>query len=147
LPASGMTPYWPLLNWRKFSNSNCTRLPLPHLEMPPQPVFQRPCLAESSYHIMNAPMSASQQTRSQTTIHTQVIPKVPLLPRVVTPRSLCPLPPRVPTRSQILFPRNLSQDDFCGIDTSNMSIALGDNHWSRQHQSNAVIHPITGKEM
>jgi hypothetical protein len=31
--------------------------------------------------------------------------------------------------------------------TVNMAIALGDNHWSRQHQANAVIHPVTGKEM
>jgi hypothetical protein len=28
-----------------------------------------------------------------------------------------------------------------------MAIALGDNHWSRQHLANAVIHPITGKKM
>jgi hypothetical protein len=28
-----------------------------------------------------------------------------------------------------------------------MAIALGNNHWSQQHQANAVIHPVTGKEM
>jgi hypothetical protein len=28
-----------------------------------------------------------------------------------------------------------------------MAIALGDNHWSRQHQANAVIHTVTRKEM
>jgi hypothetical protein len=28
-----------------------------------------------------------------------------------------------------------------------MAIALGNNHWSQQHLANAVIHPITGKEM
>jgi hypothetical protein len=28
-----------------------------------------------------------------------------------------------------------------------MAIAFGDNHWSQYHQANAVIHPITGKEM
>jgi hypothetical protein len=28
-----------------------------------------------------------------------------------------------------------------------MAIALGNNHWSHQHQANAVIHPVTGKEM
>jgi hypothetical protein len=33
------------------------------------------------------------------------------------------------------------------MDTANTTIALGDNHWSRQHQANAVIHPVTGKEM
>jgi hypothetical protein len=28
-----------------------------------------------------------------------------------------------------------------------MAIALGDNHWSRQHLANVVIQPTTGKEM
>jgi hypothetical protein len=28
-----------------------------------------------------------------------------------------------------------------------MNIALGNRHWSQQHQANAVVHPITGKEM
>jgi hypothetical protein len=28
-----------------------------------------------------------------------------------------------------------------------MAIALGNNHWSQQHQANTVIHPVTGKEM
>jgi hypothetical protein len=58
-----------------------------------------------------------------------------------------PSPPRVPTRSQNLSPRNFSQDDFCGMDTAHMAIALGDHHWSKHHQAIAVIHPITGKEM
>jgi hypothetical protein len=69
----------------------------------------------------------------------------PLPLRVVTPRTLDPSPPRVPTRSHKLSPRNLSQHDFCSMDTAHMAIALGDNHWSHQHQANAVIHPITGK--
>jgi hypothetical protein len=33
------------------------------------------------------------------------------------------------------------------MDTANMAIALRDNHCSRQHQANAIIHPVTGKEM
>jgi hypothetical protein len=28
-----------------------------------------------------------------------------------------------------------------------MTIALGNHHWSQQHQANALVHPITGKEM
>jgi hypothetical protein len=28
-----------------------------------------------------------------------------------------------------------------------MAIALGNNHWSQKHLENAVIHPVTGKEM
>jgi hypothetical protein len=144
--ASGMTPYWPLLTWRQFSTSNYNKLRSPT----PQPVlprvFQRRCLAESSNPILDSPMPISRQTRSQTIIHTQDIPNVPLPPRVVTPRTLRPSPPRVPTRSRRLSPCNLSQN-YCGMDTAHMAIALGDNHWSRQHQANAVIQPVTGKEM
>jgi hypothetical protein len=33
------------------------------------------------------------------------------------------------------------------MDTAHMSIALGNHHWSQQNQANAVVHPITGKEM
>jgi hypothetical protein len=102
--------------------------PSPAPRAGPPPVFQRPCLAESSDQIMNSPIHASRQTISQTTIHTQAIPKVPLPPRVVTPGSLRPSTPRVPTRSRSLSPRNLSQYDFSGMDTANMAIALGDNH-------------------
>jgi hypothetical protein len=82
---------------------------------------------------------------SQTTIHAQDITNAPLLPRVVTPMTLNPSPPRVPTRSRNLSPRNLSQNDFCGMDTAHMAISLGNNHWSPQHLANAIIHPVTGK--
>jgi hypothetical protein len=122
-----------------------TPSPTPHAV--PTTVFQRPCLDESSNQILNSPFPIWRQTRSQTKIHTQDIPNMPLPPRVVTPRTLDPSPPRVPTRSQRLSPRNLSQNDFCGMDTAHMAIALGDNHWSRQNKANAVIHPVTGKEM
>jgi hypothetical protein len=33
------------------------------------------------------------------------------------------------------------------MDTAHMAIALGNHHCSQQHQANAVVHPITGKEM
>jgi hypothetical protein len=33
------------------------------------------------------------------------------------------------------------------MDSAQMAIALGNNYWSQHHQSNAVIHPVTGKEM
>jgi hypothetical protein len=119
--------------------------PSPTHQAAPPLVIQRPCLAESSNKILNSPMPILRQTKSQTTIHTQDIPKAPLPPRVVTPRTLNPSPPRVPTRSQRLSPHNLSQDDFCGMDSAHMAIVLGNNHWSRQHQANTVIHPVTGK--
>jgi hypothetical protein len=31
--------------------------------------------------------------------------------------------------------------------TANMAIALGNHRWSQQHQPNAVVHSVTGKEM
>jgi hypothetical protein len=121
--------------------------PSPTLPAAPPMVKQRTCLAESSNPILASPMPLLRQARSQTTIHTQDITNAPLLPRVVTQRMLNPSPPRVPTRSQNLSPRNLSQNDFCGMDTSRMAIALGNNHWSQQYLGNAGIHPVTGKEM
>jgi hypothetical protein len=58
-----------------------------------------------------------------------------------------PITSKGATRSQNLSPRNLSQGDFCGMDTDHMAIALGNNHWSQQHLANSVIHPIPGKVM
>jgi hypothetical protein len=96
----------------------------------PAKVVQRPSLIPLPTQIVNTPMPDRRQTRSQTTIHTPDIPDRPLPPRVVTPRTLHHSPPRVPTGSQQLSPRNLSQDDFYGMDTAHMAIALGHNHWS-----------------
>jgi hypothetical protein len=121
--------------------------PPPTLPAAPPTVKQRTCLSESSNPVLASPMPLPRQTRSQTTIHTQEISNAPLLPRVVTPRTRNPSPPRVPTRSQNISPHNLSQKYFCVMDTAHMAIDLGNNHWSQQHLANAVIHPITGKEM
>jgi hypothetical protein len=121
--------------------------PSPATQASPAKVVPRPSLAPSSAQILSSPLPIRRQTRSQTTINTQDIPNVPLPPRVVTPRTLRQSPPRVPTGSQRLSPRNLSQDNFCGMDSAHMAIALGNNHWSQRHQANAVIHPVTGKEM
>jgi hypothetical protein len=33
------------------------------------------------------------------------------------------------------------------MDSAHMATALGNNHWSKRHHANAVIHPVTGKEM
>jgi hypothetical protein len=113
----------------------------------PATIVQRPSLIPLSTQILNSPMPDRRQTRSQTTIHTQDIPDVSLPPRVVTPQTLRHSPPRVPTGSRRLSPRNLSQDDFCGMDTSHNEISLGNNHWPQRHHANAVIPPVTGKEM
>jgi hypothetical protein len=121
--------------------------PSPATQASPATVVPRPSLVPSSTQVSSSPMPIRRQTRSQTIIHTQDIPNVPLPPRVVTPRTLRQSPPRVPTGSQRFSPRNLSQDDFCGMDSAHMAIALGNNHWSQRHQANAFIHPVTGKEM
>jgi hypothetical protein len=119
----------------------------PATQAAPAKVVQLRSLAPTPSQILDSPMPIARQTRSKTTIHTQNIPNVPLPPRVVKPRTLRQPPPRVPTSSQGLSPRNLSQEDFCGMDSAHMAIALENNHWSQQHQANAVIHPVTGKEM
>jgi hypothetical protein len=123
------------------------QVPSPTTQASPAKVVPRSILAPSSTQILNSPMPNRRQTRSQTTIHTQDIPDVSLPPRVVTPRTLRQSPPRVPTGSQRLSPQNLSQDYFCGMESAHMAIALGNNHWSKRHHANAVIHPITRKEM
>jgi hypothetical protein len=123
------------------------KVQIPGLPTAPAKVAERTFPAESSNIILASPIPPRYQTRLQTTIHAQDITNAPLLPRVVTLMTSRPAPLRVPMRSQNISPRNLSQDDFCGMDTDNMAIALGNHHWSQKHQSNAVVHPITGKEM
>jgi hypothetical protein len=110
--------------------------PSPAPQAAPPKVVQRPSHIPSSTQLLHSPMPNSRQTRSQTTIHTPDIPKGPLPPRVVTPRTLHHSSPRVPTGCRRLSPRNLSQDDFCGMDTAHMAIALVNNHWSQRHQAN-----------
>jgi hypothetical protein len=131
----------------EFFKNKFQKVHIPELPAAPATVTQRTCLVELSNQILASPMPPPRQTRSQTTIHTQDITNKRLLPRVVTPMTSRPSPPRVPKRSQNLSPRNLPQDNFGSMDTAHMAIALGNRHWSRQHQANAVGHPITGKEM
>jgi hypothetical protein len=121
--------------------------PSPVTQASPVTIIQCPNLIPLPTQISTSPIPDKRQTRSQTTIHTPDIPDRPLPPRVVTPRTLHHSPQMVPNGSLELTPRNLSQDDFCEMDTAHMAIALGHNHWSQRHHANAVIHPITGKEM
>jgi hypothetical protein len=115
--------------------------PSPKTRASPAKVIPRPRIIPSPTQIFNSPIPSRRQTRSQTTIHTQNIPDVQLPPRVVIPRSLRASPPRLPTGSQRLSPRNLYQDDFCGMESAHMAISLGTHHLSQRHQANAVIHP------
>jgi hypothetical protein len=120
--------------------------PSPTTQASPPKVVSHPSLVTPPNQILNLPMPIRRQMRSHTTMQAQYIPNVPLPPRVVTPRTLRESAPRVATGSQRLSPRNLSQDDFCGMDSAHMVIALGNNHWSQRHQATAVIHPVTGKK-
>jgi hypothetical protein len=113
--------------------------PPPTLPAAPPTETQRPCLAESSNPILASPMPLARQMRSQTTIHAQNITNAPLLPRVVTPMTRNPSPPRVTTRSRNLSPHNLSQNDFCGMDTAHSATALG----KRFETSGIARQPIT----
>jgi hypothetical protein len=100
----------------------------PETRAAPAEVVPRPSLITSSTQILNSLTPNRRQTRSQTTIHTQDIPNVPLPPRVVTPRTLRESPPRASAGTQRLSPRNLSQDDLCGMDSVHMALALGNDH-------------------
>jgi hypothetical protein len=97
--------------------------------------------------ILTSPMQHKFQTRSKTTIHTGGATNTPLLPRVITPMTGRAAPPRVPTLSQDLSTRNLSQNDFWNMETANIAVVLGKNHWSQQHFANAVVHQVTVKQM
>jgi hypothetical protein len=97
--------------------------------------------------VLTSPMQHRYQTRSQISIHTKTTSKMPLLMRVVTPMTGQAASPRVPARTQNLSPRNLSQDDFWNMETANMAINFGTNHFPQQHFDNAVVHPVTGKQM
>jgi hypothetical protein len=100
-----------------------------------------------SQPLLTTPIQQQYQTRLQAILNTGDKTNAPLLLRVVTPMTGRAAPPRVPTRSQNISPRNLSQDDFWDMESSNMKISLGKHHWSQQHCVNAVVHPVTGKEM
>jgi hypothetical protein len=116
---------------------------LPHV---PASAPEHTIPANLSHPILASPV-LQRQTISQTIINTKNTTNAPLLPRVVTPMTTRPAPPRVPMRSQNLSPRNLSQDDFWDMETANMAITLRNHHWSHQDYANTVLHPVTGKEM
>jgi hypothetical protein len=107
-----------------FKNS-FQKVHVPGLQNAPATAAERTIPAGSSNPFLASPMPQRYQTRSQTIINAQDTTNAPLLPRVVTPMTSRPAPPRVPTRSQHIPPRNLSQDDFCSMETANMTISLG----------------------
>jgi hypothetical protein len=99
-----------------------------------------------SHTILASPVSQQCQTISHAIINAKDTTNAPSRLRVVTPITSRPAPPRVSMPSQNLSPRNLSQDDFLDMETANMAIALVNHHWYQKHHTNAVVHPVTGKE-
>jgi hypothetical protein len=97
--------------------------------------------------ILTSPMQHKHQKISQTTINMGGATNTPLLPKVITPMTDWAATPRVPTLSQTISPKNLSQHDFWNMETENIAVALVTSHFSQQHFANAVVHPVTGKQM
>jgi hypothetical protein len=93
----------------KIFKNNFQKVQIPGLPTAPANVSEPTFPAKSSNPILTSPMPPRYQTRSQTTTHAQDITNAPLLPRVVTPMTSRPTPPRVPIHSQNISPRNLSQ--------------------------------------
>jgi hypothetical protein len=94
---------------------------------------------------ITSPIKQNHQQTSRTNVN-QALENVQQPPRVVTPATRPAAPPRVQARTHQLSPRNLSQD-FLDIGGANCAIAFGENHWTNTPMMNAVIHPVTGKEM
>jgi hypothetical protein len=101
----------------------------PGLSNAPVKAAENKSPVDLSQPILTSPVKQQYQTRSQTIIYTEDTTSAPLLSRVVTPMTGRAAPPRVPTRSQNLSPRNLSQVNFWDIASANMAIALGTHHW------------------
>jgi hypothetical protein len=100
--------------------------------------------APQAQSIITSPIKLNYQTRSQTNV-LQALEKVQQPPRVVTPATRSATPPRVPTRTRQLSPRNLSRD-LLDIGGANCAIAFGEKHWTNIPMMNSVIHPVTGNK-
>jgi hypothetical protein len=103
--------------------------------------------AALAHPIITSLMQHKYQTSSQRPICVSTTRNTPLIPWVVTPMTGQAASPRVPVRSQNLFPRNLSQDDFWNMEIANQEISLGTNHWTKQHFDHIVVHPVTGEQI
>jgi hypothetical protein len=115
--------------------------------VPPSPkktasnTWQRPKLQP----VITLPIKHYHQPRTQTNSN-QTFHNVQQPPRVVTPATARAAPPRVQDGPHQLSPQKLSRD-FLDLGGANCAIAFGDNHWTKTHMMNSVIHPSTGKEM
>jgi hypothetical protein len=119
----------------------------PELIQAPPKAAENTQPAALSRPILTSPIQHKYQTRSQQPVSAKKSHNTPLLPRVVTPMTDQAASPRVPARTQHISPQNLSQDDFWNMETANQAIALGANHWKKQHFAHVLVHPVTGKQM
>jgi hypothetical protein len=115
----------------EFFKNKFQKVQTPGLPNAPAKAAETKSPSEFSHPILASPVHQQCQTRSKTIINARDTTNAPLLPRVVTPMMGWITPPRVKMRSQNLSPRNLLQNDFWDVETSNMAIALGNPHWSQ----------------
>jgi hypothetical protein len=120
---------------------------VPELMQAPLKAAENKQPAELAQRTLTYPMHHNYQTMSQRPISVNTARNTPLLLRVVTQMTDHAASPRVPARPHNLFPRNLSQEDVWNTETAKQEIVLGTNHWTNQHFANAIVHPVTGKEM
>jgi hypothetical protein len=97
--------------------------------------------------ILTSAMQHTYQTRSQSTIDTGAATNTPLLLRLVTPMTGQAASPRVPTRSQNLPPGIFHKMISGTWQHQTWPLPWEKNHWYQQHLANAVVHPVTDKQM
>jgi hypothetical protein len=90
----------------KIFKNKCQKLKYTKLSHSPIKAAENKRYPALTQPILSSPQQHKYQTRSQTTINTGNASNTPLLPRVITPMTVQAAPPRVPTHSQNLSPRN-----------------------------------------
>jgi hypothetical protein len=95
--------------------------------------------------VITSPINTLSSTKNTKKLN-QTFENLQQPPRVVTTATARATPPRVQARPHHLSPRNLSRD-FLDLGGANCAIAFVENHWTKTHMMNSVIHPSTGKEM
>jgi hypothetical protein len=104
----------------------------PELTQAPLKAAENKQPAALAHPILTSTIQHRYQTRSQKPITTNTASNMSLLPRVLTSMTGHAASPWVPARTQPP-PTNLSQDDFWNMETANLEISLGANHWSQKH--------------
>jgi hypothetical protein len=95
--------------------------------------------------VITSPIKHYHQPRTETNTN-QKIENVQQPPRVVKPSTARGAPPRVQARPHQLSPQHLSQGCL-DLGGANCAIAFGEDHWTKTHMMNSIIHPSTGHDM